>query len=50
MEFPKTTVRKGVGEHPHRGFETVTLAYQGEVEHRDSSGVEVLLNLEMFSG
>jgi redox-sensitive bicupin YhaK (pirin superfamily) len=38
MEFPKTTIRKGVGEHPHRGFETVTLAYQGEVEHRDSSG------------
>lgn len=28
----------GVGEHPHRGFETVTIAYQGEVEHRDSAG------------
>jgi quercetin 2,3-dioxygenase len=28
----------GVGEHPHRGFETVTIAYQGAVEHRDSSG------------
>lgn len=28
----------GVGEHPHRGFETVTIAYQGSVEHRDSSG------------
>ena len=38
MEFPKSTIPKGVGEHPHRGFETVTLAYQGEVEHRDSSG------------
>ena len=37
-EFPKTTTPKGVGEHPHRGFETVTFAYQGEVEHRDSSG------------
>ena len=29
---------KGVGEHPHRGFETVTIAYQGAVEHRDSAG------------
>lgn len=28
----------GVGEHPHRGFETVTVLYQGEVEHRDSAG------------
>ena len=37
-EFPKTNERRGVGEHPHRGFETVTFAYQGEVEHRDSSG------------
>jgi redox-sensitive bicupin YhaK (pirin superfamily) len=36
--FPKTTVPKGVGSHPHRGFETVTFAYQGEVEHRDSYG------------
>lgn len=30
--------RRGVGEHPHRGFETVTIVYSGEVEHRDSSG------------
>lgn len=29
---------RGVGEHPHRGFETVTIAYQGEIEHRDSGG------------
>lgn len=29
---------RGVGEHPHRGFETVTLVYAGEVDHRDSSG------------
>ena len=29
---------RGVGEHPHRGFETVTIAYQGTVEHRDSAG------------
>lgn len=29
---------RGVGEHPHRGFETVTIVYDGEVEHRDSFG------------
>jgi len=38
MEFPPTSERLGVGEHPHRGFETVTIVYSGEVEHRDSSG------------
>ncbi|HRQ88771.1 MAG TPA: pirin family protein [Bacteroidia bacterium] len=37
-EFQPTSARRGVGAHPHRGFETVTLALQGEVEHRDSSG------------
>ena len=37
-EFSTTNQRRGVGEHPHRGMETVTFAYQGEVEHRDSSG------------
>ena len=37
-EFPPTGERLGVGEHPHRGFETVTIVYAGEVEHRDSSG------------
>jgi quercetin 2,3-dioxygenase len=37
-EFAPTRSRRGVGEHPHRGFETVTIVYQGEVEHRDSTG------------
>ena len=36
--FPPGTERRGVGGHPHKGFETVTVAYQGELEHRDSSG------------
>ncbi len=37
-EFPPSTRPRGVGEHPHRGFETVTIVYQGELEHRDSAG------------
>ncbi|PJA78593.1 MAG: short-chain dehydrogenase [Nitrospirae bacterium CG_4_9_14_3_um_filter_51_5] len=36
--FPPTDRPRGVGEHPHRGFETVTIVYQGRVAHRDSSG------------
>lgn len=37
-EFPAGGERRGVAAHPHRGFETVTVCYQGELEHRDSSG------------
>jgi redox-sensitive bicupin YhaK (pirin superfamily) len=37
-EFPPTAERKGVGTHPHRGFETVTIVYDGEVSHKDSTG------------
>ncbi len=37
-EFPPSDEPRGVGEHPHRGFETVTIVYQGELEHRDSAG------------
>ncbi|WP_300567769.1 pirin family protein [Flavobacterium sp.] len=36
--FPPSIVPKGVGVHPHRGFETVTIAYQGKVAHHDSAG------------
>ena len=39
-EFSPNEARspRGVGQHPHKGFETVTIAYHGEVAHRDSSG------------
>jgi redox-sensitive bicupin YhaK (pirin superfamily) len=37
-EFPPATMQRGVGGHPHRGFETVTIVYDGEVAHRDSAG------------
>lgn len=41
--FPPTNARRGVGQHPHRGFETVTIVYQGELEHRDSTGAGGLI-------
>ncbi len=37
-QFAPTSRRRGVGAHPHRGFETVTLVYDGEVAHRDTTG------------
>jgi quercetin 2,3-dioxygenase len=36
--FPPSNKPRGVGQHPHRGFETVTFAYRGAVNHKDSSG------------
>lgn len=36
--FPPSEIPRGVGVHPHRGFETVTIAYHGKVAHHDSAG------------
>lgn len=36
--FEPSKLQRGVGTHPHRGFETVTIVYDGEVEHKDSAG------------
>ncbi|MEY4954871.1 MAG: hypothetical protein RI981_956 [Bacteroidota bacterium] len=38
FNFPPSDSLKGVGVHPHRGFETVTIAYKGRVAHHDSAG------------
>lgn len=38
VEFPPTDKPRGVDVHPHRGFETVTIAYHGKVAHHDSTG------------
>ncbi|MBB5622413.1 hypothetical protein HDE69_003488 [Pedobacter cryoconitis] len=38
MELPPTNQLRGVGVHPHRGFETVTIAYHGAIAHHDSAG------------
>ena len=42
-QFEPAEQPRGVGQHPHRGFETVTIVYQGEVEHRDSTGAGGLI-------
>ena len=38
LAYSPTDRRRGVGTHPHRGFETVTIAYQGSIAHKDSAG------------
>lgn len=43
VSFDATSERRGVGVHPHKGFETVTIVYDGEVEHRDSTGAGGLI-------
>jgi quercetin 2,3-dioxygenase len=37
-KFPPSNKQRGVGPHPHRGFETVTIAYKGKIAHHDSKG------------
>jgi redox-sensitive bicupin YhaK (pirin superfamily) len=44
INFTPTTVPRGVGVHPHRGFETVTVAYKGSVAHNDSTGNSGVIN------
>lgn len=38
VDFSPTEQQRGVGVHPHRGFETVTIAYHGRIAHHDSAG------------
>lgn len=42
--FPPSDIPKGVGPHPHRGFETVTIAYEGSVAHHDNKGNSGVIN------
>ncbi len=42
-QFTPAAQPRGVGQHPHRGFETVTIVYQGEIEHKDSTGAGGLI-------
>ncbi|HEX7756356.1 MAG TPA: pirin family protein [Niabella sp.] len=43
-DFGPSEIPKGVGAHPHKGFETVTIAYKGSVQHADSSGGGSIIN------
>lgn len=43
VDFPPSDRPRGVGQHPHRGFETVTIVFDGEVAHRDSTGAGGLI-------
>lgn len=42
--FAPSEIPRGVGVHPHKGFETVTIAYKGKVEHADSTGSGSVIN------
>jgi redox-sensitive bicupin YhaK (pirin superfamily) len=44
FNFSPTDIPRGVGVHPHRGFETVTIAYKGSVAHNDSAGNSGVIN------
>lgn len=43
-ELPPSEKQRGVDVHPHKGFETVTIAYKGSVAHHDSSGNSGVIN------
>lgn len=43
-DFGPSAVPRGVDVHPHKGFETVTIAYQGSVAHHDSAGNSGVIN------
>jgi redox-sensitive bicupin YhaK (pirin superfamily) len=43
-QFKPSNRPRGVEQHPHRGFETVTIAYHGSVDHRDSAGNSGTIN------
>ncbi len=42
--FPPSEKQRGVDVHPHKGFETVTIAYKGSVAHHDSTGNSGIIN------
>lgn len=44
VNFPPSEISRGVGVHPHRGIETITIAYKGSVEHHDSAGNTGIIN------
>ena len=48
-DFGPTTKQLGVGQHPHRGFETVTVVYSGELAHRDNAGGGGIIHEEFHS-
>ncbi len=44
VNFPPSEISRGVGVHPHRGIETITIAYKGSIEHHDSAGNTGIIN------
>ena len=48
-KYSPTAERRGVGRHPHRGFETVTIAYQGSIAHHDSTGAGGIIATEFVA-
>ena len=48
--FEASTTKRGVGAHPHRGFETVTVALQGSIDHKDSAGGRLTIEAKKTCG